>query len=418
MTLRSLAEAWNRFFFSPQSPVPIALFRILYGGLVVLTLMLLHQDWLNWYGAHSWISLSTMHQVEPGTRLNWFAVLPQNDEWIKALFWVFLASAVLLTIGFFTRLNSVMVFLCLTSIQQRNLYITHGGDTFLRVAGFFLMFAPAGAAISIDRLIRIWRGKEGVAIAPVLPWAQRMIQLELSILYFTAFWWKAQGVPWVQGTALYYVYHLDEIRRFSMPSFLLDPMMLKLETWSTLLLEFSLGVLIWIKDLRYYILAIGVVFHLFLEFSFNIPLFEWDVLSGYILFVEAPDLTRVWNWVSGIVSVRVCRQLTVSYDAQSQASQRLANVLKVLDVFRCLSFNNVRILTREVDINSARARRNLIISAASGPLEGLDGVCALATSIPLLWPLAAPLTLRRMLRVRFAASPRSEKPVPRSIAPE
>ena len=58
----------------------------------------------------------------------------------------------LLAVGLFTRVNSVIVFICLASMQQRNLYITHGGDTFLRVAGFFLMFAPAGAALSIDRL--------------------------------------------------------------------------------------------------------------------------------------------------------------------------------------------------------------------------------------------------------------------------
>ena len=44
MTLRSLIEAWNGFFFAPQSPLPIALFRAIYGGLVVVTLLLLRSD--------------------------------------------------------------------------------------------------------------------------------------------------------------------------------------------------------------------------------------------------------------------------------------------------------------------------------------------------------------------------------------
>jgi Vitamin K-dependent gamma-carboxylase len=294
---KSLVEAWNAFFFAEQSPTPVALFRIVYGLLISATLLLLRPDWLAWFGSHAWLSLPTMHQLEPGPRLDVFAIIPQNDALIDALFWIFLVSAMLLTVGFLTRFNSVLVFLCLNSIQQRNLYITHGGDTFLRVAGFFLIFAPAGAAFSFDRLIRIWRGKEGAEILPRTPWAQRMIQFELSLLYFVTFCWKLQGAPWIQGSALYYVFHLDEFQRFPLPSWLLQPAMLKLATWFTLALEFSLGVLIWIKKLRYPLLAIGLLFHLFLEYSTNVPMFQWDVLSAYILFIDPADIDRATNWL-------------------------------------------------------------------------------------------------------------------------
>src|SRR6266849_10509355 len=128
MTLRSALRAWNDFFFAEQSPLPIALFRILYGLLVIATLILLRRDWLTWYGVHGWVSLPIALKLEPGARLNLFTVIPQNDAWIEALFWVFLGSAILLTIGFLTRLNSVLVFICLASIHQRNVYILHAGD--------------------------------------------------------------------------------------------------------------------------------------------------------------------------------------------------------------------------------------------------------------------------------------------------
>ena len=304
LALRSVAEAWNRFFFAKQSPVPIALFRIAYGLLIIATLVLLRPDWLAWYGPHSWISLQTMQTVEPGMRINLFTIIPQTDGWIKAFFWVFLGSAILLTIGFLTRLNSVTVFLCLTSIHQRNLYITHGGDTFLRLAGFFLMFAPAGAALSLDRLLRIWRRtkKSGAAqeddvIQPQRPWAQRMIQIQLSLLYFVAFCTKVKSPVWLNGTALYYVYHLDSLRRFPVPAWLLGATTLKWADWSALALESSLGVLIWVKSLRYYLLALGLLFHLSLEYSLNISLFQWDVLSAYILFIDPADISRAWNWI-------------------------------------------------------------------------------------------------------------------------
>lgn len=294
MSLRSFVRWWNQFFFEEQSPLPIAIFRILYGFLVIVTLTLLRPDWLNWFGVHGWVSLPTALKLEPGSRLNLFTIMPRSDSWIEALFWVALASAVLLTLGLFTRVNSVLVFICLNSIQQRNLYILHGGDTFLRLTGFFLIFAPAGAVLSLDHVIRVWRGKEPRIVQARSAWAQRMIQLQLSFLYLVAFLLKLKGAPWLEGSALFYVYHLDELRHFPLPSWFFHWNVLKLGTWFALVLEFALGTLVWVKELRYPLLGLGLLFHLGLEYSLNLPLFQWDVLSAYILFVDAEDLGRFW----------------------------------------------------------------------------------------------------------------------------
>ena len=297
MIWQRLQKAWNHFFFTPQSPVPISLFRIIFGVCVCCTVILLHSDWLDWFGVHSWVSLSTMTTVEPGARLNLFTVMPQDDRWIGAFFWFFLGFAVLLTAGLWTRVSSVVVFLCLNSIQQRNLFMTHGGDTFLRVAGFFLMFAPAGAAFSLDRLIRVRRGLEGIETLPRAPWAQRMIQFELSLLYFTSFWWKMKGNTWPDGTALYYITHIHALSRFPVPAWIQYPAILKAGSWFTLVLEFCLGVLIWFRPFRYPLLLLGLFFHLSLEYAFNIPMFQWDVLAAYVLFIDPVDLGRLWNLV-------------------------------------------------------------------------------------------------------------------------
>jgi hypothetical protein len=295
MTLRKLREAWDHFFFAPQSPVPISLFRIFWGTCVSVKILLLHSDWLNWYGVHGWVTLQTMQVVEPGIRLNLFTVMPQDDRWIAAFFWVFLGFVLLLTVGLWTRVMSVAVFLCLTSIDQRNLLMLHGGDTFLRCAGFFLMFAPAGAALSLDRLIAIRRGKQDPQIELRAPWAQRIIQIELALLYLTSFFWKLKGHTWLNGTALYYVIHLHSIARFPLPHWIQSTAMLRAGSWFTLALELSLGTLIWSRRFRYPLLLVGLLFHLSIEYSFNLPLFEWDVLTAYILFVDPVDLNRWWG---------------------------------------------------------------------------------------------------------------------------
>ncbi|HSY28285.1 MAG TPA: HTTM domain-containing protein [Burkholderiaceae bacterium] len=316
MTFQSLRNAWNSFFFVEQPPTPIALFRIAYGVLVIANLLLLRPDWLAWFGNHAWVSLQTMQSIEPGRRLNLFTIIPQTDAWINSLFWVFLASAILLTIGFLTRLNCVIVFLCMASIQQRNLFITHGGDTFMRVAGFFLIFAPAGAMFSIDRWLRIWRRKEGSQVQLRSPWAQRMIQIQLALVYFAAFCWKVKGQPWLHGTALFYVYHLDALRRFPIPTWFLNPWVLKLGTWFALVFEFSMGILVWVKKLRYPMLAIGAAFHLWLEYSLNIQLFQWEILSAYILFVDPADIARVYGWIMRAPVAKSATGRRQSFDAQ------------------------------------------------------------------------------------------------------
>ena len=110
MSLKSLAHAWNSFFFQPQSPVPIALFRIVFALIVLTDAFLLRPDWQTWLGPRGLVTLQAMQQIEPGTRINIFAILPQSEFWVDGIFWALVVSAILLVIGLFTRTASVSDF--------------------------------------------------------------------------------------------------------------------------------------------------------------------------------------------------------------------------------------------------------------------------------------------------------------------
>jgi len=297
MTARRLVRYWNRFFFAPCPPTAIALYRIFFGVLLLADMALLWPDLLVWYGEKGAVTLDTARSTAIGTRLNLFALLPPGDFWVWLFFAVFVLFACFLTIGLFTRLSTVIVFVGLVSIHHRNLFILNSGDSLLRLTSFLLMFAPCGAALSVDRWKRIRRGQEGPEPPLHSPWAQRLIQIQIAIAYFSTFYWKTQGSMWIDGTALYYVSHIAEFKRFPVP-FLFDNLwLIKAATWFTLLTEFSLAVLVWIKELRYYVLAAGVLLHLGIEWSMNIPLFEWIFIATYITFVEPAHLDRSWQWL-------------------------------------------------------------------------------------------------------------------------
>ncbi|MCU1272926.1 MAG: hypothetical protein JWO48_357 [Bryobacterales bacterium] len=394
MRARWLVRAWNDFFFAPQPPTPVALYRILYGLMVIADLILLRADWLAWYGTNAFTRMDTMRQVAGGVRLNLFLIMPQGDAWIQGFYWVFLLFAVFLTVGFLSRLSSMAVFLCLVSIHQRNFFILNSGDTILRVTGFFLMFAPTGAAISVDRLVSIWRGKESLDIRPLSPWAQRMIQIQAALAYFSTFLWKMRGTEWINGTALYYTSRLVEFQRFPFPT-LENGIILKLATWFALFTEFALGVLVWFRRFRYWILLMGVCLHLSIEYAMNVPLFQWIAMATYVTFIDPAELSRAWGWLRRRVAGRLGNTVDVIYDGNCIRTARLANVLRAVDVLGRLNVADVHAFDghrSQAALPIARGCAWLVIDKQGSFFKGFAGLLEISQRVPLLW-LLAPLSL-------------------------
>jgi hypothetical protein len=197
------------------------------------------------------------------------------------------------TIGFFTRTSAALTFITFLALHHRNPVILNGGDSFCRIAIFFMIFAPAGAMYSVDRWMRVRSGKEKGEPALREPWAQRLIQLQLAFVYLYTFAWKAAGPMWLDGTAVYYTSRLVEFWRFPVPYVFEHMWTIKLWTWGTLAVELSLALLVWIKELRYPVLLLGVLLHLGIEYSMNIPLFGFIMIFAYMTYVDGTDLERV-----------------------------------------------------------------------------------------------------------------------------
>jgi hypothetical protein len=247
--LGTIQRIWDHFFFDPEPPFTVALFRMALALLVITDLLLRRPDWLTWYGERGIVTRDTLSVAHLGSRLNIFRLVPSSDTAMNVCWWAFLVAAIFLLVGLFTRVSSIGVFLALLSTAQRNPYILNGGDTVLRLCSLFLIFAPAGRALSVDRLTRVYQGREGPHVGNYAPWARRLIQIQISVLYLSTFCWKLTGETWRNGTAVYYALHLIEFQRYPIPfrdSFLFS----RIATWGTLLVEFSLGSFIWIEEYR------------------------------------------------------------------------------------------------------------------------------------------------------------------------
>lgn len=319
MTLRQLASAWNRFFFEPISPLGIALFRILLGLAVLVNCALLAPDLLNWFSEGGVVSSATAKIFAGGPRLSLFSIFSSNESVVRALFVLFIVAALCMTIGLFTRVSTIVTFLCMVSFHHRNILILNSADTFMRVALFFLMFAPAGAALSVDRLMSgNWRQKP----RPQAPWAQRLIQLQLALVYLMTFFWKVQGNTWVEGTAVYYSSRLPEFWRFSVPYVFEHMWTIQLITWGTLVVEFALGTLVWIRELRYWVLLGGVLLHIGIDYSMNLPLFGPVMLFSYIVFVYPQDIDKAFAWLQTKLAARVTQHMDYNISRETRLYNR------------------------------------------------------------------------------------------------
>ncbi len=100
--------------------------------------------------------------------------------------------------------------------------------------------------------------------------------------------------------------------------------------------------MIWFKELRYPLLLMGVLLHLSLEYSLNIPLFQWIILATYVNFIEPADLAKAWNWIRTRVTPRLSGHVQFAYDGGSERAARTANVLRAVDVLGRVQFVDLR----------------------------------------------------------------------------
>lgn len=342
MTLAAIWRAWNEFWFKPGSPLPMALYRIMFGAIMLLHLALLAPDLNLWYGPNGVVSIETARQWPFDVLIDPLMMMPPTEQSLNTLIIVFAIAAFTLTFGLMTRLSAFIVFICLTSLHHRDWAVINSGDIFMRLAALYLSVSNAGRALSVDRLIEVWTCKEIVSgpSPPVTMWAHRLMQFQLCILYWQAFWTKVDGNTWVSGNALYYVTRLEDLRRFSMPPFTNNLLVLKLLTWFTLATEFALWTLIWIKECRYWVLLAGLSLHLGIDLFMNLPLFEYLMVTVYVLWIDPKDLVTVMTKIRAVAHKLIKNPIRLNYDSTKNVSARQAETLKRLDILRLLELTD------------------------------------------------------------------------------
>ena len=193
---------------------------------------------------------------------------------------------VLFTLGLFTRVTSVLVWLTVVMYIHRTQQVLFGMDTMMNMLLFYLMVGNSGAALSLDRLIARYRAaraslrRGGTLDAPTRAYlaspppsrsagfAVRLIQVHFCIIYIAAGLSKLKGGAWWNGQATWDV--------MVNPEFTL----LQYEWY-----EHSLRSMVAFKPLYHLVIAGGSAFTIFIEIAG--PFLMWTRLRWLIIFLAS-----------------------------------------------------------------------------------------------------------------------------------
>jgi hypothetical protein len=206
-------EGWRRRLREPLArrfgidPRALAAYRIAAAALIVVDLLFYRLPDLGaFYTDAGVLPRSVLAEVFPvASALSLHTV---TGAWAGqfALLAALLAAAVALLVGYRTRWAAVATWVLLASMQARNPHIANAGDTLLLVTLFFGLFCPLGERWSLDRLAATDEAREGL----VLTSATVGFVLQVVVVYATNAAFKARGPRWTDGSAVRYVFALDD----------------------------------------------------------------------------------------------------------------------------------------------------------------------------------------------------------------
>ena len=285
--LRQAVAAWDRFWFQPVESSTFALYRIAVGTVVLSWTLALAPSLYAFYAPNG---------ILPGYpdysgSLAWGLLeYFRSSAAVTLFYFIMLLASICVLVGFATRVAALVSFICLVSFAHRNPWVLNSGDLLVQLLAFYLLLMPAGAALSVDRWLKPNQPFWEFPLRAI--WPLRLVQVQVSMLYIVAVWDKVRGTTWNDGTAVSYAMRIGDLNRFPVPGFISDSLVISnLLTFGTLALELSLGILVWNRVLRPWVLLLGVSLHLGIDYSVRVGFFSWAILAAYVAFIP-PDVAR------------------------------------------------------------------------------------------------------------------------------
>jgi hypothetical protein len=361
--LRDFVVRWDRFWFKPSKATTLGLMRICTGVLALYVHLTYSFDLQALMGKDAWNNLRTMNDIrlnDPhvGPPADWdesfqsksrpagqrptadeieyarrYGVDPVVTEgqgqyrwsiwfhvtdptWMAIIHGSILFVMFLFTIGFCTRITSVLTWLAALSYVHRSPTTLFGQDVMMNILLIYLCIGASGAALSVDRLLTRYFARkralrDGLPMPDSLPLdasvstniALRMTQIHFCLIYLASGTSKLLGASWWNGTALwgtlanysfspmdYQVY--NDFLVFLANHRVLWELSMTGGTLFTLVLEIGFPFLVWNRRLRWLMIVGAVALHTGIALFMGLTVFGLFMITMLLSFIPAETVQQ------------------------------------------------------------------------------------------------------------------------------
>jgi predicted DCC family thiol-disulfide oxidoreductase YuxK len=383
-----LSRLWTRIWFQDKPTTPLEIARIGIGAALTLHLALATPYLLTYWGDDGWMPRALLDtELDDPWQQSVFFYFFAPWQWyaFHALF-VFCCAA--LTLGWRTSWVKWFALLGEVSYAYRNPPMTYGVDAILANLLLILCFAPAGRALSLDRVREVREAKRRDLEAHPPPYSSswagactRLMQIQMATLFFFSAVGKLRGDDWWNGDAIWWVftgnyYHSGIILTVLASQYWL----VNAGTYGTFLIEIAYPFLIWQRATRPVMLALAIFLHLCFAAFMYLYYFAWVMIMGHLSFLR-PE----WLGAIGAAWKRRMGEMEMIYDGTCGFCKRSMAWFLAFDGLRQIRIRDFRTNPSPAVSDEKLLKALYLVLPDGRALPGFEAYRYVVLRVPGLW---------------------------------
>jgi hypothetical protein len=270
---------WRKLRYERTSGRAEALFRIAFAVVLLLQLLTLRENVVFFY------STDAVWPPAPALAAYYTPAL------VQAAFWVWLASAVLLLVGAFTRFAAVVCFLsCAYFLELRAPQASHAADWLIPGLAFHLALMSSNRHFALDSR---WLPK-GQASSSVAAWPARLAQLSAAFFYFTAGTSKLKDAMWHDGRGFFMTFANPALSHFDLTWLATAPVVSPAINYAVMAWECAMPALLLWRRTRLVALLSAVFFLTWIDVTLPVGWFAWFCVANLVVFADVVPWPSAW----------------------------------------------------------------------------------------------------------------------------
>jgi len=386
--LNNFVNAWNAIWFQDKNTIPLEVTRMGVGFLMFFNyIMFSPDDIIVLYGNSGLFSQAVVPEMSRFTSFSLF-VLFDHDWQLLVFHYVFVILCFCLFVGWKTSWIKWLVLIGHLSYFNRNEFVYYGVDTVLIALLLILCLAPIGSALSLDRTreVKKHKNENGLSARPPLRTSrrgfacQRLMQIQMAVIYFSAGIEKLNGEMWWSGIAPWVALNNNEVAFFPMGFFAEHFWIINLMAYGTMFIEISYSFLIWGHKTRPCFLAAALFLHFNIAVLMGMYYFAAVMCFGHLAFMR-----RHWYALAGIWWRNKIGDMEMIYDGDCGFCKRAMAAFLAFDGLKQIQVRDYRTNPSPIVSSDKLDKALYLVTENKKALPGFDAYQYAVLRTPGLW---------------------------------